>query len=68
MKIVIQRVQRASVTINGRLHSSIQKGMLILVGIQVTDRLPSSLTQRTEFNRSKHYGTERTARPGRHLD
>lgn len=37
MKIVIQRVQRASVTINGRLHSSIQKGMLILVGIQDDD-------------------------------
>ena len=37
MKIVIQRVTRASVTINEQLFSSVGKGMLILVGIQADD-------------------------------
>ena len=33
MKIVIQRVSQASVSIEGNLHSSIGRGMMILVGI-----------------------------------
>lgn len=33
MKIVIQRVREASVTIDGNIHSAIEQGMLILVGI-----------------------------------
>ena len=37
MKTVIQRVQRASVSIGGTLHSSISAGMLVLVGIQADD-------------------------------
>ena len=37
MKVVIQRVTRASVTIEQQLFSSISKGMLILVGIQADD-------------------------------
>ena len=37
MKVVIQRVTRASVTIEQRLFSSINQGMLILVGIQADD-------------------------------
>ncbi len=37
MKVVIQRVLEASVTINTQLHSSIGKGMIILVGIQADD-------------------------------
>jgi D-aminoacyl-tRNA deacylase len=37
MKIVIQRVQQASVTINGNIHSTIQQGLLVLVGITETD-------------------------------
>ena len=37
MKVVIQRVTRASVTIEKQLFSSIQNGMLILVGIQSDD-------------------------------
>lgn len=37
MKVVIQRVTRASVTIEQQLFSSIGKGMLILVGIQSDD-------------------------------
>ena len=37
MKVVIQRVTRASVTIEQQLFSSISKGMLALVGIQADD-------------------------------
>ena len=37
MKVVIQRVTRASVTIEQQLFSSINEGMLILVGIQADD-------------------------------
>lgn len=37
MKIVIQRVLQASVSIEEQLHSSIGKGMMILVGIQADD-------------------------------
>lgn len=37
MKVVIQRVNEASVTVNGELISSIKKGFLVLVGIQKGD-------------------------------
>ncbi len=37
MRIIIQRVQKASVTIAGQLHSSISQGMMILIGIEETD-------------------------------
>ncbi|MCD8282048.1 MAG: D-tyrosyl-tRNA(Tyr) deacylase [Prevotella sp.] len=37
MRIVIQRVIRASVTINGQLYSEIPKGLLLLVGIGEDD-------------------------------
>lgn len=37
MKVVIQRVTRASVTIEQQLFSAIKKGMLILIGIQADD-------------------------------
>lgn len=37
MRLVIQRVTRASVTISGRLHSSIDTGLLVLVGVAVGD-------------------------------
>ena len=39
MRIVIQRVQHASVTINGIVHSSIQQGYLILLGICEEDTM-----------------------------
>ncbi|WP_106831726.1 D-aminoacyl-tRNA deacylase [Parabacteroides pacaensis] len=38
MRTVIQRVQYASVTINGNIKSSIGTGMLILVGIEDRDK------------------------------
>lgn len=37
MKIVIQRVREASVTIDGQLYSNIGYGYLLLVGISTTD-------------------------------
>ncbi len=37
MKALIQRVSKASVTIDGKMYSSIEKGMLIFLGIKVND-------------------------------
>jgi D-tyrosyl-tRNA(Tyr) deacylase len=37
MRIVVQRVRKASVTIDGKVHSAIGKGLLILTGIEDTD-------------------------------
>ena len=37
MRVVIQRVQSASVTINNRIESAIGSGLLILVGIEDAD-------------------------------
>ncbi len=37
MRIVIQRVQRASVTINGSVKSAIGKGYMVLLGIEESD-------------------------------
>ena len=37
MKLVLQRVKNASVTINNKLFSSINKGILILIGIEKGD-------------------------------
>lgn len=37
MRILIQRVKSASVSINNEIHSSISKGLLILVGIEEAD-------------------------------
>ena len=37
MRAVIQRVSRASVSIEGRVHGSIEKGLLVLLGIEPAD-------------------------------
>lgn len=37
LKAVVQRVSRASVTIDGRLHASISQGSLVLLGIHKND-------------------------------
>jgi D-tyrosyl-tRNA(Tyr) deacylase len=39
MKAVIQRVSRASVTIDGKIHSQIGSGLLVLLGIEDADSL-----------------------------
>ena len=40
MKVVVQRVKRASVRIGGELHSSIGQGLLVLLGVEDSDELP----------------------------
>ena len=37
MRVVIQRVSEASVTINNKIHAAIGRGFMILVGIETTD-------------------------------
>lgn len=37
MKLIIQRVTQASCTIDGKVHSSIRKGFMVLVGISNDD-------------------------------
>lgn len=37
MRIVIQRVRHASVTINGTVKSAIQQGLLLLLGVEESD-------------------------------
>jgi len=39
MKLVIQRVNEASVSIEGKLVGSIQKGLLVLLGIETADTI-----------------------------
>ena len=39
MKAVIQRVAQASVSIDGNIKSSIEKGLLILIGIENADAI-----------------------------
>ncbi len=42
MRLVIQRVSEASVTINAEIKSAIREGLLILVGIEETDTIADS--------------------------
>ncbi len=37
MRAVIQRVSRAGVTIDGKVHGAIEKGLLVLLGIEDAD-------------------------------
>jgi len=37
VRTIIQRVEKASVTINGKIKSEIEQGLLILLGIEVED-------------------------------
>jgi D-tyrosyl-tRNA(Tyr) deacylase len=37
MRVVIQRVSKASVTIDGKVHSLIENGLLVLLGIEDPD-------------------------------
>ncbi|HEX4875140.1 MAG TPA: D-aminoacyl-tRNA deacylase, partial [Chitinophagaceae bacterium] len=37
MRAIIQRVSKASVTVNGKIHSQIGWGLLVLLGIEDAD-------------------------------
>jgi len=37
MRVVVQRVKQGSVTIDGRLHSNIERGLVILLGMRKGD-------------------------------
>jgi len=56
MRVVIQRVRRASVTIDGKVKDSIGEGLLVLAGFEDTDALEdinwisSKLVQLRVFN------------------
>jgi len=56
MRAVVQRVQKASVAIDGQLHASIEQGLLILLGIEDADNdediawLSQKITQLRIFN------------------
>jgi D-aminoacyl-tRNA deacylase len=39
MRVVIQRVVKSSVTISGKIHASIEKGLLILLGVETEDNI-----------------------------
>ena len=39
MKLVIQRVSEASVSIGGTVHSAIGRGLMVLVGVSRDDTL-----------------------------
>ena len=39
MRAVIQRVKRASVTISGSVHATIESGLMVLLGIEDADNL-----------------------------
>ena len=39
MKVVLQRVSQASVTVDGKINASIKSGLLILVGIEDADTI-----------------------------
>jgi len=37
MRVIVQRVSQAAVNIDKRLHASIGRGMLVLLGVEVED-------------------------------
>ena len=59
MRVVIQKVQKASVTVEGEIISAIDKGLLVLVGIENEDTqddidyLVKKITQLRVFNDEK---------------
>lgn len=59
MRAVIQRVSRASVSINDKIKSTIGQGLLVLIGIEETDNetdaewLAAKIVQLRIFNDSK---------------
>lgn len=56
MRVVVQRVSQAAVSINGLVKAQIEKGLLVLIGIEATDTmedmqwLSSKIVQLRIFN------------------
>ena len=61
MRLVIQRVSEASVTIDGKINAAIGRGLMVLVGIEDADNdedikwLSSKLVQLRIFNDAQGY-------------
>ncbi len=58
MKAVIQRVSEASVTVEKKIISSIQKGLLVLVGIEDQDTQEDILWLSAKIGRLRIFGDE----------
>ncbi len=58
MKAVIQRVSEASVTVEKKIISSIQKGLLVLVGIEDQDTQEDILWLSAKIARLRIFGDE----------
>ena len=52
MRIVIQRVTQASVTIDGQLHSTIGPGLMVLVGVREGDTADDMRWEQGVMNRN----------------
>ena len=58
MKVVIQRVSSASVTINNKIVADIQKGLLVLVGIEDLDNPEDSVWLASKIANLRIFGDE----------
>ncbi len=58
MKAVIQRVSEASVTVDGKIISTIKKGILVLVGIENEDTNEDILWLSGKISRLRIFGDE----------
>ena len=58
MRIVIQRVSKAAVSINGNIFSSIEKGLLILLGIEVNDSIEDAQKLVSKIVKLRIFGDE----------
>lgn len=58
MKVVIQRVSSASVTIDNKIVANIQKGLLVLVGIEDLDNLEESAWLASKIANIRIFGDE----------
>lgn len=58
MKVVIQRVSQASVTIDSQIVANIQKGLLVLIGIEDADNQEDSIWLSSKIVNLRIFGDE----------
>lgn len=58
MKAVIQRVSQASVTINSKIVAEIQKGLLVLIGIEESDSQEDIIWLTSKIGNLRIFGDE----------